>query len=347
MNRYGKNSTVKTVALVVAFILLLAALGYLVGRCITGSWDIRTWAEKKPARTETETDSSAETPIEKSVMRLSAAKAADGSQTLTATVKDAVGATPDVLQDVTWSLWWDSDQDPAAYVEMTVNGCTATFKKKQDFNKQITVRCMSNISNSVRATATIDCAGYMDTWFSGSPDCLSPIYVDEGFHQIQCGALTCDSEISLFSGVQFKNNDCTLANKVTGGKISITPDEFFVEAITSSVGSLYELIFTDYDWLITSQHDDPDTPDRSGSSDPITAGEFFGKCVGIPHDSSAIGPYVDQYVNEVIGAGKALFHVQIDINFLYGASYHYEYDLKFVYIPEAASLVLDSPSLVL
>lgn len=82
---------------------------------------------------------------------------ADSAYQVTATVKDANGATPEELQKVTYSMVWASDsvETLTDYVTMSTNGTTATFTCLQGFLVPITVTCVSAIDAGKSASLTL------------------------------------------------------------------------------------------------------------------------------------------------------------------------------------------------
>lgn len=85
---------------------------------------------------------------------------AESAFTITATVTDEFGQTPDVIQQVTYTMGWasNSSENINNYATMTVDGTTATFSCLKGFNTQIIVTCTSRIDPTKSATATLDYA---------------------------------------------------------------------------------------------------------------------------------------------------------------------------------------------
>lgn len=85
---------------------------------------------------------------------------AESAFTITATVTDEFGQSPDVIQQVTYTMGWasNSPENINDYVTMDVNGTSATFACLKGFNTQIIVTCASVIDSTKSATATLDYA---------------------------------------------------------------------------------------------------------------------------------------------------------------------------------------------
>ncbi len=89
-------------------------------------------------------------------LRVMSASSETNSVTFQATVKDVNGNSPEKIQKVTWTMAMEGDK-AESYVEMTVDGTSATFTQKGPFVKQIIVTCTSVYDPSVKATVTLDC----------------------------------------------------------------------------------------------------------------------------------------------------------------------------------------------
>lgn len=85
---------------------------------------------------------------------------AESAFTITATVTDEYGQTPEPYQQVTYAMAWatESQENIDDYVTMTVNGTTAVFGCLKGFNTQIIVTCTSVMDESKTATAVLDYA---------------------------------------------------------------------------------------------------------------------------------------------------------------------------------------------
>lgn len=83
---------------------------------------------------------------------------AESAFTLTATVTDSTGGTPEAIQKVTYSIAWKSGNPGTLsdFVTMTTSGTTATFTCKKAFSTQIIVTCTSDLDSTKSATATLD-----------------------------------------------------------------------------------------------------------------------------------------------------------------------------------------------
>lgn len=80
------------------------------------------------------------------------------SYTVTATVYDSSSTANDALQLVDYSMAWASTNSLTVtnYVTMTVDGTKATFTLQQPFSTQIIVTCKSTFDESKKATLTLD-----------------------------------------------------------------------------------------------------------------------------------------------------------------------------------------------
>lgn len=80
------------------------------------------------------------------------------SYTVTATVYDSSSTANDALQLVDYSMAWASPNNLTVtnYVTMTVDGTKATFELTQPFSTQIIVTCESTFDESKKATLTLD-----------------------------------------------------------------------------------------------------------------------------------------------------------------------------------------------
>lgn len=82
------------------------------------------------------------------------------SYTVTATVLDANSSANAIIQDVKWQMAW-ANSDTATvtnFVTMTTDGTKATFTLKAPFTTQIKVTCTSVFDSSKSATLTLDYA---------------------------------------------------------------------------------------------------------------------------------------------------------------------------------------------
>lgn len=190
-----KKGTLKTIAVVLAFLIL----GTAVTACITKGfkdWNPYGWFDKEceheygedgictkcggKQSDEQDDKDSAEVISESyevighgmklNVMRSTVALNSDEgiatvaetatSYTVTATVLDVNSIANDIIQDVKWQMAWANSNSATVtdYVTMTVDGMKATFTLKAPFTTQIKVTCTSVFDSSKSATLTLDYA---------------------------------------------------------------------------------------------------------------------------------------------------------------------------------------------
>lgn len=107
---------------------------------------------------------------------------AESAFTITATVNDTNGLSPDYIQFVEYAMTWKTEKSAniTDYIDMSVSGATATFTCKQGFDTQIIVTCTSVITPGVQATATLDYAKRLQgIYFSDSGKVKENPYEDE------------------------------------------------------------------------------------------------------------------------------------------------------------------------
>lgn len=85
---------------------------------------------------------------------------AESAFTITATVIDEYGHSPEHIQQVTYSMAWASTNsaDINDYVTMNVNGTSAMFSCLKGFSTQIVVTCASDLDATKKSTAILNYA---------------------------------------------------------------------------------------------------------------------------------------------------------------------------------------------
>lgn len=163
-NKAKGNGVAKAIAIVLALLIFFVGGGVLGWFASAGQW----FGAKDPQKedgglivTESEAHGVSITARKVSLAEYEEygiAPQSDSAYTVTATVKNEAGESPEYIQEVTYSMAWASENSATLndYVTMTQEGATATVTCKQAFSVRIDLICTSVLDSSVSATAKLD-----------------------------------------------------------------------------------------------------------------------------------------------------------------------------------------------
>lgn len=163
-NKAKGNGVAKAVAIVLALLIFFVGGGVLGWFASAGNW----FGAKEPQKEDgglivTESEAHGVSIAARKVSlaeyeEYGIAPQSDSAYTVTATVKNEAGESPEYIQEVTYSMAWASENSATLtdYVTMTQSGVTATVTCKQPFEVRIDLICTSVLDSSVSATAKLD-----------------------------------------------------------------------------------------------------------------------------------------------------------------------------------------------